>query len=58
MKGIYDGNIKAFSQNFANWEKVLKCAEIRKTSQKITKYSSIIEELPRVFKPDYGYHSE
>ena len=58
MEGKHDDNIKAFSENFENWEKLLKCAEIRKTLQKITKYSSIVEELPRVFKADYGYHSE
>ena len=36
---------------------VLRCAEARK-SQKVSKYRSLIQDLPNVFKPDYGYHSE
>ena len=56
-EGKSEGNIKAFADNFESWEKVQRCVDARKRSQKTSKYTTLIQELPKVFKPDYGYHS-
>ena len=42
---------ETFAEGFDCWEKVVKCVEARKISQKVS-----TTKLPKGFKPDYGYH--
>ena len=60
-EGECEGNIKSFLENRSLWEKVCVSAEFwqqRKEEKKQeTKYNQIINSIPTLLIPSYGYHS-
>ena len=60
-EGDCEGNIKSFLESRSLWEKVCASAEFRQQrkeeKKQETKYDQIINSIPTLLIPSYGYHS-
>ena len=60
-KGESERNIKSFLENRSLWKKVCASAQFqlqrKKEKKQETKYDQIINSIPTLLIPSYGYHS-